>query len=175
MCQHNRPSGGILKRDQLEAITSSVPHAYKYMYQFVRRNAYVEGHQESEVKRNTHHDPMPMPQKTLQPRKAPQPQQHEAAAGPSREDQKQEALLIYPNKPSEANVCPVELRTEIRPCPRRLGSTDLGLQRPELRPVRGGAVLLSTCEGIARLEKHLKTNYDLKKQLKAKRPYTRNL
>ncbi|KAG0439410.1 hypothetical protein HPB47_016661 [Ixodes persulcatus] len=95
----------------------------------------------------------------------------EEAKDAGREQGEREALLLYPSNPTEGKEF-AQVTTVLRSS---LAPEDLGLQRPELRPIRGGAVLLSASkEGIERLEKHVKTNLELKKHLKVKKPFTRN-
>ncbi|KAG0433926.1 hypothetical protein HPB47_019471 [Ixodes persulcatus] len=84
----------------------------------------------------------------------------EEAKDAGREQGEREALLLYPSNPTEGKEF-AQVTTVLRSS---LAPEDLGLQRPELRPIRGGAVLLSASkEGIERLEKHVKTNLELKK------------
>ncbi|CAN8026641.1 unnamed protein product [Ixodes persulcatus] len=95
----------------------------------------------------------------------------EARPPPRNRDEEMVALLLYPktmNEQSEFAQVSSILKSSIAP-------EDLGLREPVLKPIRGGAVLMSPCkEGIEKLEQILTTNSTLKQQLRAKRPYSRN-
>ncbi|KAG0444687.1 hypothetical protein HPB47_013509 [Ixodes persulcatus] len=117
------PVGGILKRDQLEATTSTVQMITNICTDLIARNAYLEGRLESETKHYKPNDTRTYADiaKIIgnQDNETVKAVQAEAAQDSRREGER-EALLIYPNNPSEGKEF-AQHGPEICPCPRRPG------------------------------------------------------
>lgn len=81
------------------------------------------------------------------------------------------ALLIYPTKPKKNE----EHRQVVQVLRSAFTPTDIGLEAPEVRRIKGGALVLSkSSEGITNLEKAINNKPELKANLETKRPYRRN-
>lgn len=170
------PLGGILTREQLEGITASVQMITNICTDLIARNAYLEGRLEPQsniatqhIQRRTYAEAVGGQSRAGQSQ--PSDTQGEALLTPRDRDEGKAALLLYPTKPNEQNgfaqVSSI-LKSSIDP-------EDLGLREPVLKPIRGGAVITSSCkEGIEKLEQIVTTNSTLKQHLRAKRPYSRN-